>query len=99
MHVVVFATIKDGMGPRRQDLETEYGSYLLDQGRHPSVTLHHGGPTLADDGETVNGLLHVLEAPSLEAARAFVAGSPYGRAGLLAECHVRPWNWLTGSPG
>ena len=64
----------------------------------PTWTLLHGGTTLDDDGETVNGLLLVVEAPSLGAARAFVAESPYGRAGLLADADVRPWNWMTGRP-
>ena len=39
-----------------------------------------------------------LEAPSLDVARAFVADSPFGKAGVLAEFRVRPVNWLTGRP-
>ena len=98
MHFAIFATVKEGKGQARQGLSGEFTSYLGDQGSHPGVTLLHGGPTLADDGETVNGLMQVVEAPSLEAARKFIADSPYGQADLFAECHVRPWNWLTGSP-
>ena len=63
MHVAVFATIKDGMRKKRQDLEAEFDAYLDDQGRHAGVSLLHGGPTPADDGETVNGLMQVVEAP------------------------------------
>ena len=99
MYAVVFATIKEGKGQARQERSDAFGSYLGDQDRHPGVTLCHGGPTLADDGETANGLMLVVEALSLEAARAFIAGSPYGEADLFAECHVRPWRWKTGSPG
>lgn len=99
MHFVVFASIRGGMEQARQRQSDAFGAYLHDGARHPAVTVHHGGPTLGDDGETVNGLCLVVEAPSLDAARAFVADSPYGRADLLAESHVRPWNWLTGRPG
>jgi len=44
-------------------------------------------------------LLLVLEAPSLDAARAFLADSPYAEAGIFAHSHIRAWNWLTGRPG
>ena len=99
MYFVVFATHREGMGQERLRLRDGFAAYLHDHPDHPGVIVHHGGPTLGDDGETVNGLLLAVEAPSLEAARAFVADSPYGQAGLFAESHVRPWNWLTGRPG
>ena len=99
MHYVVFATIRAGMEQTRRSVSEAYRSYLQDRARHPDVTLHYGGPTLSEDGETVNGLLQVIEAPSLEAARAFVAASPYGQADLFLECRVRPWHWSTGRPG
>ena len=98
MYLVIFASIKDGMRQKREDLYAEFCAYLNDQSRHPGVTLRHGGPTLADDGEAVNGLMQVVEAPSVEAARVFMADSPYGQAALFAECHVRPFRWKTGSP-
>ena len=60
--------------------------------------MHHGGQILADDAETHIGSHIVIEAPSLEAARVFIEDSPYGRADLFAEVHVRPWNWITGRP-
>ena len=99
MYFVVFATHREGMAQERLRLRDGFAAYLRDHANHPDVVVHHGGPTLGDDGETVNGLLLAVEAPSLEAARAFVADSPYGRAGLFAESHVRPWDWLTGRPG
>lgn len=99
MHFVVFATHRDKTGQARERLAAAFAGYVGDRGRHPDVTVHHGGPTLGDDGETVNGLLLVVEAPSLSAARAFLVNSPYGDADLFAESHVRPWRWLTGRPG
>ena len=38
------------------------------------------------------------EAPSLDVERAFVADSPFGKAGVLAESQVRPVNRVTGRP-
>ena len=98
MYFAVFVTHKEGTGPERTRLRDGFAAYLRDHADHPDVVVHHGGPTLGDDGE-INGLLLAVEAPSLEAARAFVADSPYGQAGLFAESHVRPWDWLTGRPG
>ena len=99
MYFVVFTTNREEMGQERLRLFDTFAAYLHDHPDHPDVIVHHGGPTLGDDGESVNGLLLAVEAPSLEAARAFVAGSPYGQAGLFADSQVRQWNWLTGRPG
>lgn len=41
----------------------------------------------------------IIEAPSLEVARSFVADSPLVQAGMLAESRVQPWDWLTSRPG
>ncbi len=99
MHFVIFATHRDGTGQERAGLSEAFAAYLHDDGRHPDVIVRIGGPTHGGDGETVNGLLLVVEAPSLGAARTFAADSPYGQANIFAELHVRPWNWLTGRPG
>ena len=66
---------------------------------HPDVAVQHAGPTLADGGETIFGLLNVIEAPSLEAAEAIVADSPHTRAEVFADTQVREWNRMTGRPG
>ena len=99
MYFAVFVTHKEGTGQERLGLRDGFAAYLRDHASHPDVVVHHGGPTLGDDGESVNGLFLAVEAPSLEAARAFIADSPYGQANLFAESHVRPWDWLTGRPG
>ena len=99
MYFVVIATHKKEMGKERQRLSEAFGAYVHDPTHHPDVTVHHGGPTLRESDETITGLLLVLDAPSLDAARAFVDDSPYARAGIFGESHIRAWNWLTGSPG
>lgn len=98
MYFTVFATHKPEANVRRNELFDEFGAYLRNHTDHPDVVVHHGGPTLADDGATVVGLLNVIEAPSLEAARAFVDDSPYAKAEIFADVHVRPWDWMTGRP-
>ena len=99
MHFVVRAIYTEDTGRVRERPADMFAAYLHDTARHPDVIVHHGGPTLGDDGETADGLVLVVEAPSPDAVRAFVAGSPYGAAGLLAETRVRRWSWLTGRPG
>ena len=99
MYFVVAATHKGEMAQERLRLADAFATYLHDPTGHPDVTVHHGGQMLSENGQTVVGFVLVLEAPALEAAQAFVANSPYAQAGTFAECHIRPWNWLTGRPG
>ena len=99
MYFVVFATHKEEMGQERLQLQDAFAAYLHDVTQHPDVTVHHGGQTLSESEQIVTGFVLVIEAPSLEVAQAFVAGSPYAQAGTFAESHIRPWNWLTGRPG
>ena len=99
MHFVVFATHREETGQERASLAEAFTAYLDDPSHHPGVIVRERGPTLGDDGRTVNGLLLVVEAPGLGAARAFVADSPFGQANIFAESHVRPWKRLTGHSG
>ena len=97
MHFMIFANYNQGLAPQRP--ADAFAAYVRQRDRHPDVGLLHGGTTLDDDGGTVNGMLMVVEAPSLEAARAFVAESPFGQSGLLEDLAVRRWDWMTGRPG
>jgi uncharacterized protein len=53
-----------------------------------------GGPMLADDGQTPVGSMLVVEAETLDAAKALFAADPYALAGLWQSTSVRPFNWL-----
>lgn len=53
-----------------------------------------GGPMLSDDGQTPVGSMLVIEAETLEAAKALFAADPYALAGLWQSTSVRPFNWL-----
>ena len=99
MYYVVFATHKPGQVQTGGELQNAYADYLRDHPGHSGVTVRHGGPTLSDDSETPVGTLLIVEAPSLEAVRSFVADSPYGKGDVFAECAVRPLDWRTGRPG
>lgn len=98
MYFAAFVTHKPGMSLVRSDLYDAFSAYLRDHPEHPDVIYHHGGPTIDDSGEDATGLLLVIEAPSHAAARSFLADSPYGKADLFAESHVRQWDWTTGRP-
>ncbi|MBR45067.1 MAG: hypothetical protein CMM31_00980 [Rhodospirillaceae bacterium] len=98
MHFVIFATDRPDSTTLRLETRDTHRAYLRDQTAHPDVTVIHGGPTMAADGETMNGSLLIVEAPSLAAAESFAAGDPYAKAGLFAASEVRPWTWVFGAP-
>ena len=99
MYVAAFITDRSGVAQARDEAREAFLEYLRSHPTHADVVVHHGGPTLADDGESIVGRLIVMEAPSVEEARAFLADSPFARANVFAECHVLAWDWTTGRPG
>ena len=98
MYFVIFGSDKPGMGQQRRDALDDVASYLRDRPGHPDVTVHCAGPTLGDGG-AINGTLVLIEAPSLDAARAFLADNPLQKMGFLEEVSVRQLDWKTGCPG
>jgi uncharacterized protein YciI len=60
--------------------------------------LAFAGPFLKEDGKTMCGSLVVIEAESVEAARAVAAGDPFAKAGLFQTVEIRPWLWVLGKP-
>ena len=98
MYCVAFVTHKPGQVQAGSEIQGAFIDYLRNHPEHPDVVVHNAGPTLADDSETIVGLLLIAEAPSLEAARAFLADSPYGKADVFADAQVRQWDWRTGHP-
>ena len=99
MYIVAFVTHKPGQVEAGSEIQNAFSDYLRVHPEHPGVVVHSAGPTLDDASETIVGLLLIAEAPSLEAARAFLADSPYGKADVFADVKVRPWDWRTGRPG
>ena len=99
MYIAAFITHKPEAAQARSESQEAFRRYLHSHPAHPDVVVHHAGPTLADDDESIVGLLLVMEAASLDAARAFLDDSPYATADVFAECELREWDWLTGRPG
>lgn len=56
------------------------------------------GPVFAEDGQTFAGSLVVIEADTLEAARALAAQDPYAKAAVFARQDIRAFNWLVNPP-
>ncbi len=86
LFMIVNRDRKDGLKTRLAVRET-HRAWLRQAGQ----TLHLAGPILDEDGETPIGSLLIIEAESLEAARAFAARDPYAEAGLFASSRVDPW--------
>ena len=87
-------TDKPDMLPIRKEKRPEHLAYLKSLGD----ALKFAGPFTQDDGETMNGSLIVVEAPSLQAARDIAGGDPFAEAGLFASVEIRPWLWSIGKP-
>ena len=49
------------------------------------------GPTLATDGTTPTGSMHIVELENEDEARAFTHDEPYARAGVFADITIRRW--------
>src|ERR1700722_20476704 len=54
------------------------------------------GPTLAGDGDTPTGSVHILSLPDSAAARAFVFDEPNYQAGVYRDVLLRRWRNLLG---
>jgi len=54
------------------------------------------GPTLADDGETATGSVHIVDLPDPAAARAFAFNEPGYQAGVYRDVLLRRWRNMLG---
>jgi len=87
MHCAIICHDKPGSGEVRKNARPAHLEYL--EKHRPQILVT--GPMLAEDGETPNGSLLILDFPDLAAAKAFVAGDPYNQAGLFESVTVKPW--------
>jgi uncharacterized protein len=55
------------------------------------------GPFVGDDGKPTGSLV-IIEAETLDAAKAIAVDDPYAKAGLFASVDIRPWKWLIKNP-
>jgi uncharacterized protein YciI len=54
------------------------------------------GPTIADDGDTPTGSVHIVDLPDSAAARAFAFDEPNYQAGVYRDVLLRRWRNLLG---
>jgi uncharacterized protein YciI len=54
------------------------------------------GPTLADDGDTATGSVHIVDLPDPAAARAFAFDEPNYQAGVYRDVLLRRWRNMLG---
>jgi len=62
----------------------DYVKGFLDQ-------IQFGGPTFADDGESMNGSLLVVDFKNRSEVDIFAANDPYAQAGLFETVVIRAW--------
>ncbi|CAN7448670.1 YciI family protein [Rhizobium lusitanum] len=60
-------------------------------------TLKMAGPFLDADGKP-NGSLVIVNADTIEAAKAIADSDPYAKAGLFESVEVKPFNWVFNNP-
>jgi uncharacterized protein YciI len=71
----------------REELLEEHRSYM---DRYATEMIARG-PTLASDGHTPTGSVHIVDLPDLAAARAFAFDEPNYQAGVYRDVLLRRW--------
>ncbi len=78
---------RTGSLPLREELLEAHWSYM---DRYAKELIARG-PTMADDGETPTGSVHVIDLPDPAAARAFALDEPNYQAGAYRDVLLRRW--------
>jgi len=89
---LIFCIDKPGSLDIRKANRDAHLAYLKEQGDK----LVAAGPTVTEDGETMNGSLLVMNFANQGEAEAFAAGDPYGKAGLFESVTIKKWNKVLG---
>lgn len=88
MLFAIFCTDKEDYLDVRLDNRAAHVEHLKSLGDK----LVFAGPTLAEDDETMNGSLIVVDFGTRKEAQAFAAADPYAKAKLFESVAIRPWN-------
>jgi uncharacterized protein len=92
MNFLCFHRDRPGSASLRDELVERHWSYM-DQYQAQMIAR---GPTLADDGETATGSVHILDLPDPAAARAFAFDEPNYQACVYRDVLLRRWRNLLG---
>jgi uncharacterized protein len=87
MEFLCYHRDRPGSMALRDELLEEHWSYM---DRYAKEMIARG-PTLADDGETPTGSVHILDLPDLAVARAFAFDEPNYQAGVYRDVMLRRW--------
>ncbi len=83
---------RHGSGELRDELVEDHWSYMDSY----AAQMIARGPTLADDGDTATGSVHIVDLPDPAAARAFAFDEPNYQAGVYRDVMVRRWRNVLG---
>ncbi|MGW6918096.1 YciI family protein [Kitasatospora sp. NPDC054939] len=83
---------RPGSLPLRDELLEAHWAYMDGY----AAELIARGPTMADDGRTPTGSVHIVDLPDAAAARAFAFDEPNYQAGAYRDVLIRPWRNLLG---
>jgi uncharacterized protein YciI len=78
---------RSGSNLLREDLVEAHWSYMDGY----AAAMIARGPTLASDGDTATGSLHIVDLPGPSAARAFAFDEPNYQAGVYRDVLLRRW--------
>jgi uncharacterized protein len=78
---------RPGSAALREELREEHWSYM---DRYQAQMIARG-PTLARDGDTPTGSVHIVDLPDPAAARAFAFDEPGYQAGVYRDVLLRRW--------
>ncbi|ALO98369.1 hypothetical protein SHL15_7360 [Streptomyces hygroscopicus subsp. limoneus] len=78
---------RPGSLPLRDELREEHWAYMAQYAKEMIAR----GPTLAADGHTPTGSVHIVDLPDPAAARAFAFDEPNHQAGVYRDVLLRRW--------
>ncbi|WP_405093884.1 YciI family protein [Micromonospora sp. NBC_01392] len=87
MEFLCYHRDRPGSAALREELRDEHWSYM---DRYADAMIARG-PTLADDGVTPTGSLHIVDVAGPAAARAFAFDEPNYQAGAYRDVLLRRW--------
>jgi uncharacterized protein len=87
MEFLCYHRDRPGSSALRDELLEQHWAYM-DQ---YAETMIARGPTIADDGDTPTGSVHIVELPGPAAARAFAFDEPNYQAGVYRDVLLRRW--------
>lgn len=84
--------------PDRQQLRLDTRPAHLEYLEAIRDSVKFAGPFTNEDASQMTGSLLIIEAATLQDAKAIAGKDPYSRAGLFADVQIRPWKWTVGNP-